>query len=95
MIDLYLKASSEQDLIEQLFFARTDGEWIHATHEYTLDIIGIIYHNDATYDANGEILTPATLIDGYHANIRCNADFVANIPQSLIINPLTPSREWA
>lgn len=95
MIDLYLKATDEQDLIDQLSFARSGDEWIQATHNFALDVIGVMPNNDGVYDESGEVITPATIAPGYHANIRCADDFLVNIPVNLIIDPVTPNRIWA
>ena len=91
MNTLYLKASSEQALIEALPFARGvsqvgESYWISATHEYALDIVGDLYNNDSIL--NGVIIvTPATKISGFHANITCNDRIMALIPVEIIIMP--------
>lgn len=98
---LYLKAASEAALKTALSFARfTDIEgqesWLLATAEYSLDVIGDIYNEDAVYD-NRTLVKAATKKVGFHANIICNERILALIPQSIIIIP-PPGRiirEWA
>lgn len=92
---LYLKAATEQDLINALPFARKDDQWLEATSEFALDIIGDIYNDDAVFKGR-ECITPATKIPGFHANlILINEDLV--VPEEIIITP-SPSklqRVWA
>jgi hypothetical protein len=102
MIILYLKAATEQLLIDALLFARSvDSEglgiWITSTHEYALDLIGDLYNDDTVYsDTIGiygsyDIITPATKQAGYHANLKCNERIKALVPVNIIIVP-PPSR---
>lgn len=98
---LYLRADSEVALIAALAFARmadTNGQggWCTATAEYALDIIGVIYNDDAVY-VNSALVTPATSKSGFHANLKCNDRILALVPVSVIIVP-PPGRilrEWA
>lgn len=53
-----------------------------------ISIIGTIYNDDAVLDTDGNIVTPATAIPGYHVNTTA-------LPESLAqyeINPATPMR---
>lgn len=97
MMDLFLKSDSEADMIEALPFARTDDDWVVATHEYALDIIGTIYNDNAVFDADGEVITPATAKDGFHANLRCTPEIAATVDPAVILDPapVTPVREFA
>ncbi len=88
---LYLKSITENALTEALSFARgIDLEdspfWREATHEYSLDIIGNLYNDDAVWDGVN-LITPATKIPGFHANIICNDRILALIPTDIIIIP--------
>lgn len=98
---LYLKANNEQALIDALPFARGldllgNPYWIPATHEFSLDIIGTLYNNDAVFNGVA-LITPPTEISGFHANIKCNDRILALIPVNIIIIPPPQriQREWA
>lgn len=100
MIKAYLKTKDEAELIKSLSFARVtseDGEgWLRNTHDYSLDIVGTIYNDDAVTDAAGEIVTPATSMSGFHANIICSPEVISKIPSELFIPaPKHPKRTWS
>jgi hypothetical protein len=44
-----------------------DGELITASHTHAIDEIGTL-HEGGTYDAEGEVITPPTVISGWHVN---------------------------
>lgn len=66
---------------------------IRDTHEYSLDPIGTIYNNDAVIDPEtGEIISPATPIEGWHAN------YLGELPEgweTLLVSPQMPYRKFA
>ena len=45
-----------------------DGSVMVSSHEYALDILGIIYEG-GTYDAEGEVITPPVALPGWHVNV--------------------------
>lgn len=97
MIDLYLRTVSEQELIDGLSFAHNNDGWILSSHDYALDIIGDLYNDDAIFDEDGNITTPATKKTGFHANLRCTqaiADLVSENIQ-VIPPPISIRRIWA
>ena len=57
------------------------------------DIIDKIY-KEGTYDSNGNVITPPTLIDGFHVNIAWGMP-IPNEFESSRIYPQSPSRVWA
>ena len=68
-----------------------DGELITASHTHAIDEIGIIYEG-GTYDAEGEVITPPTALDGWHVN------YVGNLPDGwdeFAVYPANPVRVWA
>lgn len=108
MNNLYLKAATEQALIDALPFARGidlqgDPYWLSATNEFSLDIIGDLYNDDAVYseelDERGRhvCISAPTKIPGFHANLRCNDRIRALIPEGVIIMPPPGrvQRQWA
>ena len=100
MINLYLKAADEAELILGLLFARATDEnqneiWVKDTHDYSLVLIGAIYEGTGEYstDENGHQYELKTAFDGYHANLRLiNEDLASSVPESIQIpEPNTPT----
>lgn len=101
MNELYLKAANEQELIAALPFARTDdSEWISATHEFSLNVVGVfytpaVYEDFTSEDDKPVIITTPIALEGFHANIRCNDSIKELIDDSIIIDtPATPNVAW-
>lgn len=94
MIDLHLRAGDEDELKIALSFARRGDAWIEATHDFALNIIGILY-TESVYDEQGEVLTPAVPLEGYHANMRCKEWIRDFIPENIIITVNNPQIIWA
>jgi hypothetical protein len=68
-----------------------DGELITASHTHAIDEIGIIYEG-GTYDAEGEVITPPTALDGWHVNYQ------GELPDGwdeFAVYPANPVRVWA
>ena len=96
MIDLHLRASDENELIERLSFARGmdmgDNEiWITDTKDYSIVLIGplIIEEGD---DENSPVID-----ERFHLNIRCTqqlADWIIQTNEYLIITPENPRYTW-
>lgn len=68
------------------------------SHQYSLDIVGVIYNDDGVYETDPEtadltVISEPTTVEGYHINM------VGNVPESFkeyIINaPNTPTRIFA
>ncbi len=70
----------------------TDGNPIVASHAHALDLIGLIYEG-GTYDQEtGEVITPPTLLDGWHCN------YIGELPDgwdAYEVTPVTPVRVFA
>ena len=99
---LYLRADTEQNLIDALPFARgvdfdSNPIWIRTTHDFTLDIIGALSNDDATVDGNGEVVTQPAQKPGFHANLLCTDAIAATIPNEIIVipPPTNIKRKWA
>lgn len=69
-----------------------DGEYITASHTHALDCIGSISIG-GTYDPEtGEVITPPTVLSGWHVN------YVGNLPEGweqYAVYPANPVRVWA
>ena len=92
------KEEAEQKLTEVGYSStnpETDETYYHTPpHTGDIDIIGDIYNNDAVYDEEGNLVTPATKKEGYHLNIILNIE----LPQELneyLVQPQLPYRVFA
>lgn len=100
--DYCLKAADEAAMIAALGFARGKDEngnpiWLLSGPGYVLDIIGPVVITHATYDADGNELTPAVMDNSFHVNIRIFDGFEGTIPDDVKMNPepTTPVRVFA
>ena len=71
-----------------------------------IDVVGVIYNDDAVCDEEGVLVTPATAKDGWHVNVRVRAEYeiientsidisLPEILNNYIVEPQTPSRVFA
>jgi hypothetical protein len=68
-----------------------DGDPITASHTHALDVIGTISIG-GEYDDEGEVITPPTLLDGWHIN------YIGELPDgwdAYVVSPEQPVRVWA
>lgn len=97
MIDIYLRAATEADLITACPFLRgPDDIWITGTADYALSIIGPVVTTPGEYDDEGEEITPPVIDARFHANLRCSEAIAALVPPEVIVNPDpdNPVRVW-
>ena len=67
--------------------------WKHYTRDWAVDTVGIIYNDDAVFDDEGELVTPATARDGYHINVKWTVELPAALtPYIVAPTPATPKR---
>jgi len=67
----------------------TDGNPIVASHTHALDVVGPIYEGGVYDSDTGEVITPPTLLDGWHVN------YVGDLPDgwdAYIVTPESPIR---
>jgi hypothetical protein len=99
-MDHYLKFSDESEMLAVLFDAEIiqadeDGNAIVPPYHKgaAIDVVGLIVDAPAVIDDDGNVITPATFVDGWHVNWR------GDLPESLqgyaIDAPATPARVWA
>lgn len=99
--DIYLRADTEAELKAALPWAVDDGDWVLASPDHALDLIGPVMTADAVMGEpdpeTGEpvIETPPVFDTGFHANLRCIGGFAPEIPAELIVRPKHPRRVWA
>ncbi len=68
-----------------------DGEYITASHNHALDVIGIISRG-GEWDEEGNVITPPTVLDGWHVN------YVGEVPEGweqYAVSPEQPVRVFA
>ena len=89
MEDLILKTETEEEMREAIGFFAVDnnGEWIAASKSHALLVIGSMSANDAVIDPKTYTITkPATILDGFHANVLCTSSIRSKIASSAIIS---------
>lgn len=69
-----------------------DGEPITASHTHALDCVGLIYRGGEYDPETGEVITPPTLLDGWHVNL---AGELPDGWEPYIVNPAQPVRVFA
>jgi len=69
-----------------------DGNPIVASHTHALDVIGPIYEGGVYDPDTGDVITPPTLLDGWHVN------YVGEMPdgwEQYVVTPEQPVRVFA
>ena len=69
-----------------------DGSFITASHTHALDVIGTISRGGEYDPETGTVITPPTVLDGWHVN------YVGNLPDGwdeFAVYPANPVRVWA
>ena len=100
-IDYCLKAETEEDMAIALDFARVQDEegndvWRSSGENFALDVIGDMVVVDPVFSEDGELVSPAEMDGGFHANLRTFGDFDYDLSE-VVINPQpsTPKRIFA
>ena len=101
--DAYLKFPDEAAANAILYTttpAVLDEEGNEVQAEYTtpnyinIDVLGTLYNDDAVLDSEGNVVTPATAIDGWHVNVRVMPDEDAAVLEPYSVVPTMPRRVW-
>jgi hypothetical protein len=69
-----------------------EGNYSQYTHDHAMDIVGILYNDDAVVDPDGTVVTPATPMVGWHVN------FIGALPtgwDEFLVSPRNPRRVFA
>ena len=69
-----------------------EGTYVQYTHDHAMDIVGVIYNNDAILDPDGTVVTPATPMAGWHVN------YIGVLPtgwDGFLVSPVAPYRVFA
>jgi len=106
--DLYLKFADEAEM-RSVLFEKVPTEWDRSDPENPVataweerqlfrntDIIGLIVDTPAVLNEEGEVITEATFVDGFHVNIRAVGEDTAVLDAYKVDpEPNTPARVWA
>lgn len=98
MIDLYLKADSEQELTSALMAVgfsvdEESGALYHP--DAALDVIGTIYRpTGKTTLVDGQEVPISAPVSGHHVNVRTTSEALAASLESFCTYPVTPVRVW-
>lgn len=92
MIDLCLRADTEQQLIDALPFLRDGGGWL-VSPRFALALYGPLVVTPAVLEGE-TVITPAVIDERFHANLRCAPDIAEMVPPEIIIQPTKPLRVW-
>jgi hypothetical protein len=68
-----------------------DGDLITASHAHAIDVIGTIVRGGEWDPETGEVITPPTVLDGWHVN------YVGELPEGwaeYAVSPEQPVRVW-
>ena len=78
---------------DQGLAATTVENWSFYTHDQAIDVVGIIYNDDAVFDADGNVTSAATQKPGFHVNAKFKS--FPDVLKSAEITPVTPVRIFA
>ena len=102
--DFYLRFTDEAEATSVLytdFPTEFDEEGnVTATEQRpnyaNIDVLGVLYNDDAVLDEEGDVVTPATPIDGWHVNVRVmpGEDAAALEPFRVDPEPMVWRRVW-
>jgi hypothetical protein len=67
----------------------------HKPNYANIDVLGTLYHDDAELDLEGNEVTPATPLEGWHVNVRLVEGEDAAALEPFNILPSRPRRVWA
>lgn len=96
-MDKYLKFADEAEMFEAM---RSSGllvmDKIPVYHDLlTIDIVGMIVDTKPMTDEEGNAISEATFVDGWHVNIRTDGQLPEELKPFEIEVPATPARVWA
>ena len=77
--------------LEAAALLNEDGEFITASHEHSLDVIGVITRGGEYDPETGDVITPPTVLDGWHCNYQ------GPLPEGweqYAVTPANPVRVW-
>lgn len=69
-----------------------NGFPVTASHTHALDVIGAIVRGGEWDPETGEVITPPTMLDGWHVN------YMGELPDDwdqYVVHPTQPVRVWA
>jgi hypothetical protein len=101
MTDYFIKLPSEADMPTAFADFYQDGELVTHTHDYAIDVVGVIYKptGNMLTDAEGFEYPKTAPLDGWHVNVRLSGDNVRGSVEAIDelygVVPNSPSRVFA
>lgn len=107
--DLYLKFKDEAEM-RSVLFEKVPTEWDRSDPENPIatswgeqqifrntDFVGLIVDTPAVLNEDGEVVSEATYVDGFHVNVRALPNEDCSVLNDYKVNPEpnTPARVWA
>lgn len=105
--DYYLKFADEAEA-DSILYTEVPIEWDNSDPDNPVptkwerqqnfrntDILPKVVLTPATFDEEGDELTPAVYEEGYFANVRLLSDEDGSSMDSFKVDPETPQRVWA
>lgn len=86
IIDLMVWASTREQFITGMVqngLATYEDGFLTPTEGVAIDELGPITKTPATYDAEGNEITPAVIVDGHHVNLRAYGEFAEQVTYGL------------
>ena len=91
MADHYLRFADAAQAEAELAAA---GLALAGGPDHGIDPVGTVW-SDAVLDGNGDVVTAAAALDGYHANLRLLTGSLPTSLESFVVNPSSPFRVFA
>jgi len=90
--DYFLKAPSKE-----AFDAANPWGDVTESHNYVLDIVGVIVSCDAQFDVEGNLTVPPTVVPGWHVNLRLRNTMIlpASLEPFVMPTPAFPKQRFA
>jgi hypothetical protein len=86
IIDLMVWASTREQFITGMVangLATYEDDILTATEGVLIDELGPITKTPATFDDEGNEITPAVIVDGHHVNLRAYGEFAEQVTYGL------------
>ena len=103
MIDICFCYPTEDIAKKELsMFLDSDNNWLPASYEHAIDIVGTLYKIEPTYiqltSINDLPNIIQTQLEGFHINLRVWGNMITKIQElnsSYVVNPKNQQRIWA
>ena len=100
-VDFFIKLNSEADMHTAFVDFYQDGELVTHTHDYAIDVVGVIYKptGNMLTDSEGFEYPETAPVDGWHVNVRLVGDAMREVVEALDalygVAPNSPSQVFS